>query len=186
MQFKFSNCQSPSYRRYSTPLKSTCIKAPLVSGLSMPKAICEKSIYLLYINPFLTSGLDYPYHLDESISSYTLTLFWPVDLTILIIWMSPFLVLGSLVDIYIFTTLSIEISVSKQCRTWSEAAFGGIWTGSALFHNTPKRVTGLKMVTIVIHVHTLFIPLPGVMIISIYQSINRVLIPDMVHAIKTQ
>ena len=42
---------------------------------------------------FLTSGFVHPYHLDESIPSFR-----------------------GLVDVFIFTAFSIEISVSKQCR----------------------------------------------------------------------
>ena len=66
---------------------------------------------LTCINPFLTSGLVHSYHSDNPI--YSFRGFW---------W-----------NISTFIVLCIEIPVSKQCRPWSDAAFCGVWTGSALF-----------------------------------------------------
>ena len=73
---------------------------------------------------------------------------WSVNLSIHIIWMSPFLALGwkagedlvwgmvEVVSLFIFTEFyifSIENSASKKCRPSSDAAFCGVGTGSALF-----------------------------------------------------
>ena len=52
------------------------------------------------------------------IYAFLLTLFRPVDMSILINWMSPFLVLGiSGFDFYIFIVFCTEFPVSKHCRT---------------------------------------------------------------------
>ena len=39
-----------------------------------------------------------------------------VDLSILIVWMSPFVVLWFMVDVFIFRVFFIKETVSKQCR----------------------------------------------------------------------
>ena len=70
------------------------------------------------VNPFLTSGLIHPY-----------------NLSILIFWTSPFVVLGFL--IFTITVFSIEISIRKQNRPQSDALFCGIFTASALFAYVP-------------------------------------------------
>ena len=40
---------------------------------------------------------------------------------------------------FIFIWILIEHSVSKQWRNWSDAAICGIWCGSALFADVPKK-----------------------------------------------
>ena len=75
-------------------------------------------------------------------------LFWPVDMSILIIWMSIFLVLGLPGGCFHLSCICIEITVSKLSRLWSDVARCGVWSGPALFayRNTPRRVAGLKRV----------------------------------------
>ena len=48
-----------------------------------------------------------------------------VSLSMLIIWMSPFLVVGVSGGCFNFTVFPIQIHVSKQCRPWWDAAFCG-------------------------------------------------------------
>ena len=71
------------------------------------------------INPHLPNGLSEPYQLDESI----------------------FYLRGVWCTFFIFIIFLIEIPVSKPCRPWSDAAFCGIWSGSALFVYVPKNGT---------------------------------------------
>ena len=53
--------------------------------------------------------------------------------------MSPFPDLVVSVYYSIFIPFQIEIPVSKQCRPWSSIAFGGVWSGSALFAKVQKN-----------------------------------------------
>ena len=53
--------------------------------------------------PLLTTGLDHPYHVDQSISSFRY--FW---------W------------IFVCIVFCIEIPLSKHCRLWSDGAKCGI------------------------------------------------------------
>ena len=69
-----------------------------------------------FLNPHLPSGSVHPYQLDESISNFR----------------------GVRYSFFIFILFWIEIPVSKQCRPWSDAAFCGIRSGSALFAYVPK------------------------------------------------
>ena len=41
--------------------------------------------------------------------------------------------------LYIFIQFSIEHSVNKQWRTWSDAALCGVWSGTALFAYVPHK-----------------------------------------------
>ena len=68
------------------------------------------------LNPHLPNGLSHPYQLDESI----------------------FHLRGVWCTFFIFIIFLIQIPESKQCRPWSDAAFYGIWFGSALFAYVPK------------------------------------------------
>ena len=70
----------------------------------------------ILINPHLPSGPICPYHLDESISNFKVS--------------------GVLFLFFIISR--IDIPVSKQWRPWSDAAFCGGWSGSALFAYVPK------------------------------------------------
>lgn len=54
-----------------------------------------------------------------------------MHLSSLIIWISPFLVLGFSGGCLIFIVICTEIPVSKQCWTWSDAVFYSIWNWSA-------------------------------------------------------
>ena len=67
-------------------------------------------------NPHLPNGFSHLYQLDESI--FHLRSVWCM--------------------FFILFIFFIEIPVSKQCRPWSDAAFCGIWSGSALFAYVPK------------------------------------------------
>ena len=40
---------------------------------------------------------------------------------------------------FIFIQILKEFSVSKQWRTWSDAAFCGVWSGFALFAYVPQK-----------------------------------------------
>ena len=68
-----------------------------------------------------------------------LTHIWLMDFSIPINWMSPFQNLG-MSGVFFFFFL-IKFPVSKQCRPWSDAAFCGIWSWSALFAYVPKNGT---------------------------------------------
>ena len=56
---------------------------------------------------------------------------------ILINWTGPFPILGLLGDIF-FQILK-DTSESKQWRTWSDAAFCGVWSGIALFAEVHQK-----------------------------------------------
>ena len=61
-----------------------------------------------------------------------------------IYWKSPISILGtSGCEIYIFLGKN-DLTVCKQWRPWSDAAFCGVWSGSALFANYP--FTGLPTI----------------------------------------
>ena len=45
---------------------------------------------------------------------------------------------GGWCTFFIFILFLIEIPISKQWRPWSDGAFCGIWSGSALFASVPK------------------------------------------------
>ena len=60
--------------------------------------------------------------LDIALLSSTLTHIRRMDLSILIIWMSPFRIYGCLVYFIIFILFLIENPLSKQSRPWSDAA----------------------------------------------------------------
>ena len=68
------------------------------------------------------------------------TCFNPFLTSWLIIWMSPFVVLGVSSKCFHFLAFFTEIPASKQCRPWSDAAFCGVWTGSALFAHVAQNV----------------------------------------------
>ena len=74
----------------------------------------------------LPNGLSHPYQLNQSI----------------------FHLRGVFKRFFIFIIFQIEIPMSKQCRPWSDAAFYGVWSGSALFAYVPKNgTTGLYGLT---------------------------------------
>ena len=56
-----------------------------------------------------------------------------VDPSILITWTISFPIC------FIFILFKIEIPVGKQWRPWSDAAFWGVWSGSALFAYVPNK-----------------------------------------------
>ena len=43
-------------------------------------------------------------------------------------------------DLILFRWILTCCNLSKQCRPWSDAAFCGVWSGSALFANVQVRV----------------------------------------------
>ena len=49
-------------------------------------------------------------------------------------------------DVFIFTAFSIEISVSKQCRSYQMPHLAASELGLQCLHNAPKWVSGLKRV----------------------------------------
>ena len=51
----------------------------------------------------------------------------------------PFPFKGLYSGIDIFNQISIEYSVSKQWRPWSDATLCGVWFGSALFAYVPQK-----------------------------------------------
>ena len=60
-------------------------------------------------------------------------------------WKSPISVLGtSGYEIYIFLKKN-GWTICKKWRTWSDAAFCGVWSGSALFANDPFTGLGTTM-----------------------------------------
>ena len=89
-----------------------------------------------------------------------------VELSILINWTSPFPILGRLVHPYqldepisnfrvsgvlFFILFWIDIPVSKQWRLWSDAAFCGVWSGSALcayFQKWDARLMCVKIIVL--------------------------------------
>ena len=75
----------------------------------------EISVVVMYFNPHLPNGLSHPYQLDESI------------IHLRGVWYTYF------ICIIFFIEISIE-----QCRPWSDAAFCGVWSGSALFAYVPN------------------------------------------------
>ena len=77
-----------------------------ISPMNLWIIIC--SMVCKYFNPSLPNGPVHPYHLEEYISNFRG------------IWCAFSFLL------YLF----IEIHVSKQCRTWSDATY---WFGSTLF-----------------------------------------------------
>ena len=68
------------------------------------------------VNLHLPNALSHPYQLDESI--FHLRAVW---------W-----------TFLIFIIFLIDIPLSKQCWPWSDAAFCGVWSRSALFAYVPK------------------------------------------------
>ena len=71
---------------------------------------------------------------------------------ILINWTSPFPVLGLLGGIFLnFIQIFKDTSVSKQWRTWSDAAFYGVWSGFArlpMSHKKDASLDGLNFTDI--------------------------------------
>ena len=71
--------------------------------------------------------------LNISWMTYTkLTHIWLMDYSIPINWTSPFSNLG-MSGAFLLILFLTEFPVSKQCRHWSDVAFCGVWSGSALF-----------------------------------------------------
>ena len=65
-----------------------------------------------------------------------------MDCAILTNWTSPFVILG-LSWAFFKILFRIQIPVSKHCRGWSDVAFCGVWSGSALFvYRCPKMGHG--------------------------------------------
>ena len=85
----------------------------------------------ILINPHLPSGPICPYHLDESISNFRV----------------------SGVRFLFFIISRIDIPVSKQWRPWSDAAFCGSWSGTALFAYVPKPFLQLIKTQINLGIH---------------------------------
>ena len=63
------------------------------------------------VNPHLPIGPVHTYQLDQSISNFR----------------------GVWCTFFVFILFRIDVPVSKQWRPWSDAAFCGVWSGSALF-----------------------------------------------------
>ena len=71
------------------------------------------------------------------------------DLALLTIWSWHFLLLSAIGPVYFcfkvvgwyfhFIQILIEHSISKLLRPWSDAAFCGVWSGSALFAYVPQK-----------------------------------------------
>ena len=72
-----------------------------------------------FINPFMPGGISHCYQLDQSISVLRV-----------VGWYFSF-----------FNNIFIGHSVSKQCRTRSDAALSGVWSGSAVFANVSQKKT---------------------------------------------
>ena len=66
-----------------------------------------------------------------------------MDMSILIIWMSPFIILGFTENILNFTVFCIEIPISNQCRPDQMPSFAASEM-SAPFTFVPKTVFGQK------------------------------------------
>ena len=62
------------------------------------------------------------------------------------------------VVVFIFIQILIEHSVSKQCRSWSDATFCGVWSGSARFAYVPKQDARIKWVKHIqlLEMHTIY------------------------------
>ena len=58
---------------------------------------------------------------------------------ILVIWTSPFPNVGLLGGNFHLIQILKETYVSKQWRTWSDAAICGVWSGFALFADVPQK-----------------------------------------------
>ena len=67
----------------------------------------------------------------------------------------PFSILGVLGGIIQLPQIIIEHSLSKQWRPWSDTAFCGVWSGSALFAYIPQKKTlglyGLRITSFDLH-----------------------------------
>ena len=74
---------------------------------------------------------------DFLVNFLSLTYICLVDPSTLISWMSPFPILGVSGVLFHFYSISTSYSC-KQWRPWSDSAFCGIWSGSALFACVPK------------------------------------------------
>ena len=62
-----------------------------------------------------------------------------MEFPIIMNWSSQFPFYGLLGGILDFIQIPIEHSVSKQWRTWSDAALCGVGSGYALFANVPQK-----------------------------------------------
>ena len=62
-----------------------------------------------------------------------------MELHTFINWAGPFPFEGLYGGILHFIQISIEYSVSKQWRPWSDATFCGVWSGSALFSYVTQK-----------------------------------------------
>ena len=66
-------------------------------------------------------------------------------MSILIIWMSPFLVLGDSGECFhTFIVFCTEIPLSEQCQHRFDAGSVGLEVGLHCLHESPKRVSSLK------------------------------------------
>ena len=71
-----------------------------------------------------------------------------MDLSTLKIWNSSVLFSGVPGEYFLLTVFWIGIPVHKQCRTWPDAAFCGIWTGSALCAYVRLKRVKVKIITV--------------------------------------